>query len=365
MNLKLDDIDKAIAEIAAGRPVIVVDDEDRENEGDLVMAAAMATPEWVGFIIRYSGGVLCAPLPHSEAKRLQLWPMVNENDAPLATAFTVSVDYREGLTTGISADERCNTIRALANNNTGPNEFVRPGHIFPLIAREGGVLIRTGHTEAAVDLARLAGAPPVGLISELVNDDGSVKKGIEIQEFAREHNLALVSIDALIAYRRLRETLISRVSESETLTEIGLARAIVYETPFDTAEHLALVFGDLGDGQNVLTRLQRENTIEDVFNSKSGPILASLARIEAVGRGIVVYLRQGAVGVAAAGGGGRREVEETLIARDEQWREVGLGAQILKDIGAKSIRVLGTRERQYIGLTGFGVEISGTEIIDV
>lgn len=364
MNLKLDDIEKAIAEIAAGRPVVVVDDEDRENEGDLVMAASKATPEWVGFIVRHTGGVLCAPLPHAEAKRLQLWPMVNENDAPLATAFTVSVDYRDGLTTGISAEERCNTIRALANHNVGPGDFVRPGHIFPLIAREGGVLIRTGHTEAAVDLARLAGLAPVGLVSELVNDDGSVKKGTELEAFAEEHRLALISIDALIAYRQQRETLISRVSENETTTAIGPARAIVYETPFDTAEHLALLFGDLGDGLGVLTRLQRENTVEDVFNAGNSAIAGSLERIKAEGRGLVVYLRHGAVGVASGNRGGRREGQESTVSREEQWREIGLGAQILKDLGIASIRVLGTRERQYVGLTGFGVEIAGTEIIE-
>ncbi len=418
MSMKLDSIDKAIAEIAAGRPVIVVDDEDRENEGDLVMAASLASVEWVGFFIRYTGGVLCTPMTREDARRLQLAPMVNENDAPLATAFTVSVDYKPGLTTGISAEERCNTIRALADPEARPEDFARPGHIFPLIAREGGVLIRTGHTEAGVDLARLAGLPPVGLISEIVNDDGSVKKGREIEDFAREHGLVLVSIDDLIAYRRQRETLIERVAESDVETVIGPARAIVYETPFDSADHLVLVFGDVGDGGDVLVRLQREDTVTDVFNAPRSALAASLERIRAEGRGVIVYLRDGAVGVAS-GQSGRRKVADgqaqakdggkapggagteargkghqgegaqgeggqgegpqeegsqgegakgeglkSAATREEQWREIGLGAQILKDLGLRSIRVIGTRERQYVGLSGFGVEIVATELLD-
>ena len=408
MSMKLDSIDKAIAEIAAGRPVIVVDDEDRENEGDLVMAASLASVEWVGFFIRYTGGVLCTPMTREDARRLQLAPMVNENDAPLATAFTVSVDYKPGLTTGISAEERCNTIRALADPETRPEDFARPGHIFPLIAREGGVLIRTGHTEAGVDLSRLAGLPPVGLISEIVNDDGSVKKGREIEDFAREHGLVLVSIDDLIAYRRQRETLIERVAESDVETVIGPARAIVYETPFDSADHLVLVFGDVGDGGDVLVRLQREDTVTDVFNAPKSALAASLERIRAEGRGVIVYLRDGAVGVAsgqsgrrkvadgeaqskdggkarggagteageeghhaegpqgdgAKGEGAQREGAKSAATREEQWREIGLGAQILKDLGLRSIRVIGTRERQYVGLSGFGVEIVATELLD-
>ncbi|MEZ5774881.1 MAG: 3,4-dihydroxy-2-butanone-4-phosphate synthase [Hyphomicrobiaceae bacterium] len=363
MGMKLDDIDAAISQIAEGRPVIVVDDEDRENEGDLVIAASKATAEWMAFIIRHTSGIVCAPLPASEARRLNLQPMVADNDAPYATAFTVSVDYREGVTTGISAEERTATVRALANNNCGPRDFVRPGHIFPLIARDGGVLIRTGHTEAAVDLARLADLPPIGVIGELVNDDGTVKKGEQIEAFAREHGLLLVSIDDLIAYRQRRERLITRVLETDTLTAIGPARAIVYATPFDTAHHVAVLFGDIGGGRDVLARLHREDTIGDVFWAGHSAIARSLERIKAAGRGVVIYLREGAVGVSSEG---RRDEEESrpALKREEQWREIGLGAQILKDLGIASIRVIGTRERQYIGLAGFGVEITGTEIIE-
>ena len=361
MGLALDSIAKAIEEIAAGRPVIVVDDEDRENEGDLVMAASRATAEHMAFMIRHTSGIICAPLPLSEARRLSLQPMVADNDAPLSTAFTVSVDYREGLTTGISADERAATCRALANHNTGPRDFVRPGHVFPLIARDGGVLMRTGHTEAAVDLARLAGLPPIGVIGELVNDDGSVKKGQDIEAFARQHKLLLVSIDDLIAYRQSREKLVSRVSATKTDTIIGPAQAIVYETPFDTAHHVAIVFGDIGDGRDVMARLHREDTIGDVFSGGRGPIARALERIKAAKRGVIVYLRAGAVGVVAEG---RKEEAGLSDFRREQWREIGLGAQILKDLGVASIRVIGSKEREYKGLTGFGVEIAGTEIIE-
>lgn len=359
----LDSIDKALAEIAAGRPVVVVDDEDRENEGDIIMAASKATPEWVAFTIRHTSGILCVPLPQSDARRLQLAPMVSDNDAPLSTAFTVSVDYREGLTTGISANERCATIRALANNNCGARDFVRPGHIFPLIARDGGVLIRTGHTEAAVDLARLADLPPVGLLAELVNDDGSVKKGPEVEAFARQHGLALISIDDLIAYRQRRERLVSRISDLPVETVIGRARAVVYATPLDSAHHVAVVFGDLAaaGGNGVLVRLHREDTLGDVFGGGRGGLAAALERIGKEGRGVVVYLREGAVGVAAQG---RTDDAGSDTMRKEQWREIGLGAQILKDLGVASIRVLASKERLFKGLAGFGVEIEGTEIIE-
>jgi 3,4-dihydroxy 2-butanone 4-phosphate synthase/GTP cyclohydrolase II len=364
MSMKLDSISDAIAAIAAGRPIIVVDDEDRENEGDLVLAAAKTTPEWMAFLVRHTSGIICAPLPASEARRLSLQPMVADNDAPLSTAFTVSVDYREGLTTGISADERTATVRALANNNCGPRDFVRPGHIFPLIARDGGVLIRTGHTEASVDFARLAGLPPVGVIGELVNDDGTVKKGKQLEAFAREHKLLLVSIDDLIAYRQQRERLITRVSRTATATAIGPAEAVVYSTPFDAAHHVAVVFGEIGEGKGLLARLHREDTIGDVFWAGSSPIHRSLEKIRAEGRGVVIYLREGAVGVIAEGKSGESGSRSRALKRHEAWREIGLGAQILKDLGVRSIRVIGTRERQYVGLAGFGVEIEGTEIIE-
>ncbi|MEL6287795.1 MAG: 3,4-dihydroxy-2-butanone-4-phosphate synthase [Pseudomonadota bacterium] len=362
MSLKLDSIETAIAEIAAGRPIVVVDDEDRENEGDLVMAAEAATSEWVGFIVRHTGGVLCAPMTREGAQRLNLRAMVSENDAPLSTAFTVSVDVREGLTTGISAAERASTVRALANPQARADDFVRPGHIFPLVARDGGVLLRTGHTEAAVDLARLAGMAPVGLISEIVNDDGSIQRGDELQAFAKTHGLKIVSIDDLIAYRQSREKLVSRVSEMEISTAIGPARAIIFESDFDTAQHVAVVFGDLGDGENVLTRFQREETTVDVFDPARSLVGAAQRQIEADGRGVIVYLRDGAAGVEQTASGGRASGEgaESDAARKAQWRDVGLGAQIVRDLGVRSIRLLSTSSRQYVGLSGFDIELLDT-----
>lgn len=357
MTAKLNKIEDAIADIAAGRPVIVVDDEDRENEGDLIMAASKATPEYVAFFIRHTSGILCTPLTRADARRLHLTPMVADNVAPHATAFTVSIDYGKDLTTGISAQERCACIRALANPNVAAEDFVRPGHIFPLIAREGGVLIRSGHTEAAVDMSRLAGLPAVGLIAELVNDDGTVKRLPDIMTFAAEHKLLVVSIDDLIAYRQQRESLITRTSEGDVQTAIGPARAVIYSTAFDAAHHIAVIYGDIGDGRDIVIRLQQEEAVTDVFDPEHGSVMRALKQIETAGRGIIIYLREGAVGVTPAA----PHAIGSEASRLEQWREVGLGAQILKDLGVKSIRVLATKERHYMGLPGFGVEILGTE----
>ena len=238
MTSELDSIQEAVDAIAAGELIVVVDDADRENEGDLVMAASKATAASVAFMIRHTSGILCVPMRQSEARRLKLDPMVADNDAPLGTAFTVSVDYRFGLTTGISAEERCNTIRALANDNAGAEDFVRPGHVFPLVAKDGGVLLRSGHTEAGVDLADMAGLPPVGLLAELVNDDGTVKRGPEVLAFAREHNLKIISIAELIEYRQQRERLVERIAEFPVQTEIGEARGYAYATAFDSMRHL-------------------------------------------------------------------------------------------------------------------------------
>ena len=383
MPVELDTVESAIAAIADGQLVIVVDDADRENEGDLIIAAAKASPERVAFMIRHTSGILCTPLPPEEARRLRLDPMVALNDAPLRTAFTVSVDYRFGLTTGISADERSATVRALANANAAAEDFVRPGHIFPLIGRAGGVLVRSGHTEAAIDLARLAELPPVGLLAELVNDDGTVKRMAQLLEFAREHRLKMISVADLIAYRQQREQLVLRVGELEVLTEVGPARAIAYATPFDSVHHLALVIGDLGDGVDIPVRIHREQVISDVFARRDGQpagltpanlIPKALQRLSAQGRGVLIYLREGAVGVAAsppdgagaAGVEGAAEVTGAGVerARTQQWREVGIGAQILRDLGVASIRLLATRHRHYVGLSGFGIDITATELID-
>ena len=372
----------AIRAFEAGEIVVVMDDDDRENEGDLIVAAVHCTPEKMGMFIRHTSGIVCAPMPVSEARRLNLAPMVAENDAPHSTAFTVSVDYRHDTTTGISAEERCSTVRGLANPNSGAGDFMRPGHIFPLVAREGGVLMRSGHTEAAVDLCRLANLPPVGVISELVNDDGSVMRGPQIETFAAEKGLKTVTVADLIAYRQRQDRLVERVDEFDTVTEAGPARAITYTTPFDPMQQLAVVFGDIRDGRDVLVRLHVESVLDDAFRG-SNALHDHLETIGKEGRGVVVYLREGSVGVASQGirpdaetsprhdksarpgsegaaFGDEAEGHGTAQSRQEEWLEIGLGAQILRDLGVTSIRLMSSKERHYVGLSGFGIEISET-----
>jgi 3,4-dihydroxy 2-butanone 4-phosphate synthase / GTP cyclohydrolase II len=354
-------VEAAIKAFAKGELVVVTDDDDRENEGDLFIAASLCTPEKMAFIIRHTSGIVCAPLGVELARRLHLEPMVAENDAPLGTAFTVTVDVRHGLTTGISAEERTNTVRALANDNSGAADFVRPGHVFPLVARQGGVLMRSGHTEACVDLCRLAGLPPVGVLSELMNDNGTVMRGPEVATFAKQHNLLHVSIADLIAYRQVRDKLVERVGEFPLMSEIGTLKGYAYVTPFDRVHHMAFVYGDLGDGQNVPARLHRADVIGDVFGGAK-TIRAALSRFKAAGRGVIVYLRDGTAGVPVA------EIPHgdtgTEAARSRQWREIGLGAQVLKDLGISSIKLLASSQRTYVGLSGFGIEIVGTDPLE-
>ncbi len=366
---QLDSIDDAIAAMARGEMVIVVDDDDRENEGDLIMAADRATPERMAFMIRHTSGIICVPLAGADAKRLRLDPMVSANDAPMGTAFTVSVDYRHGLTTGISADERTATVRALANGNVGAEDFVRPGHVFPLVARDGGVLVRSGHTEAAVDLARLAGSSAVGVIGELVNDDGSVKRLSQCRAFALEHGLKIVSIADLIDYRQRREHLVERVTAFDVATAAGPAHAVVYRTPFDTLQQVALVFGDVLTEPPVLARIHREQVMADLFTAEpaGGAARRALERIAREGRGVLVYLRDGLAvpPQGAAKGSADDEAHGSAAARRDRWREVGIGAQILRDLGVERIRLLSTSERQYVGLGGFGIEIVANEQLEL
>jgi len=363
MNETHQRISAAVAAFARGEIVIVADDDDRENEGDLFVAASLCTPEKMAFIIRHTSGIVCAPLAQDEARRLHLDPMVARNDAPLGTAFTVSVDARHGLTTGISAEERTNTVRSLANGNMGAADFVRPGHVFPLVAKEGGVLMRSGHTEACVDLCRLAALPPVGVLAELMNDDGTVMRGPELAAFAERHRLQRISIAELIAYRQTRDKLIERVGEFPVESEIGTLSGYAFLTPFDPVYHAAFVYGRIGDGKNVLTRLHRANLITDVFGGAK-TIRRTLARFKAAGSGVLVVLRDGAAGVPVIA---IPKSEETASgeARSKQWREVGLGAQILKDLGVSSIRLLTSSPHMtYVGLSGFGIEIAATEPIE-
>jgi 3,4-dihydroxy 2-butanone 4-phosphate synthase/GTP cyclohydrolase II len=355
-------VEDLVAAFARGEIVVVTDDDDRENEGDLFVAASLCTPEKMAFIIRHTSGIVCAPLSAEEAKRLHLDPMVAANDAPLGTAFTVSVDVRHGFNTGISAEERTNTVRALANGNSGASDFVRPGHVFPLVAKDGGVLMRSGHTEACIDLCRLAGLPPVGVLAELMNDDGTVMHGPAITSFAEKHKLRQISIADLISYRQVRDKLVKRVGEFPVQSPIGALAGYAFVTPFDAIQHMAFVYGRIGDGRNMLARLHRADIIRDVFGG-AHPVHSALQRFKQEGRGVIVFLRDGAAGVPthAIPHPGSTGSE---VARSRQWREVGLGAQILKDLGISSIRLLTSAKLTYVGLAGFGIEIASTELMD-
>lgn len=356
---------EALRAFERGEIVVVMDDDGRENEGDLIVAAVHCTPDKMAFIVRHTSGIVCTPMTREDARRLNLAPMVADNDSAHTTAFTVSVDFRHGTTTGISAEDRTLTVRNLANGNVGAADFVRPGHVFPLIAREGGVLMRSGHTEAAVDLCKLAGLPPVGVICELVNDDGTVMRGPQVSAFAERNGLRQVSVADLIAYRQRQETLVERVECSEIDTPAGRAQAYAYRLPWDTMQHLAIVFGDIRDGEQVPVRLHTEDVVTDVFGrgSRLGEVMRSMAARE---RGVIVYLREGSVGVAHQGRKrplAAREDHEEALRRENEWREIGLGAQILKDLGISSIDLMTSRERHYVGLEGFGIRIARTEII--
>ena len=260
-----DTIQEVLQAFAQGELVVVTDDDDREGEGDLIVAASLCTAEKMAFIIRHTSGIVCAPITTDDARRLRLDPMVAHNESNHTTAFTVSIDYKPDGGTGISAEERASCCRALANPNAGANDFARPGHIFPLIARDGGVLLRSGHTEAAVDLCKLSGLPPVGVISELMNDDGTVMKGEQVARFAAAHKLKHVTIADMIAYRQAREKLIERVSTFTTESPIGPLQGYAYRSPFDSIAHVAFVYNGIGDGKNVLTRLHKPNIVKDIF----------------------------------------------------------------------------------------------------
>jgi 3,4-dihydroxy 2-butanone 4-phosphate synthase/GTP cyclohydrolase II len=272
------------------------------------------------------------------------------------------VDVKHGLTTGISAEQRSNTVRALANNNMGAADFVRPGHVFPLIAKDGGVLMRSGHTEAAVDLCKLAGLPPVGVICELANDDGTVMKGEQIDTFADNHGLKRISVAELIAYRQAREKLVERIATFPVETQWGHFTGYAYSTPYDSVQHMALVHGRIGDGRNIPVRLHRANALTDVFEGGK-TVNAALQRFAKEGRGVLVYLRDGTAGVPVTNLS-ETEASASEAMRSNQWREIGLGAQILKDLGVASIRNLATSTRSYVGLSGFGIELLGEEPIE-
>ncbi|MDB5619463.1 3,4-dihydroxy-2-butanone-4-phosphate synthase [Tardiphaga sp.] len=353
-------IPEVLLAFAHGEMVVVTDDDDREGEGDLIVAASFCTAEKMAFIIRHTSGIVCAPITTEDARRLRLDPMVSNNDSNHTTAFTVSIDYKPDGGTGISADERASCCRALANPNAGSSDFARPGHIFPLIAREGGVLMRSGHTEAAVDLCKLANLAPVGVISELMNDDGTVMKGQQVVDFAAKHKLKHVTIADMIAYRQAREKLIERVSSFTTDSPIGPLQGYSYRSPFDPIHHVAFVYGNVGDGRNVLTRFHKPNIVKDIFFGPKN-MEKVLEQFKKAGSGVLVYLRDGAAGVPVTPIDAPKSAEAD---RNRQWREIGVGAQILRDLGVTSIRHLTSSAHEYKGLSGFGIEIACNEQLD-
>ncbi|MGY6502276.1 MAG: bifunctional 3,4-dihydroxy-2-butanone-4-phosphate synthase/GTP cyclohydrolase II [Acidimicrobiales bacterium] len=364
-------IPDAIAAIARGEIVVVVDDEDRENEGDLIMAAEAATPEKVAFFVRHTSGVICVALTGERCDALGLPLMVADNTEYQRTAFTHTVDYRHGTTTGISASDRTATILALGDPSVAWSDFNRPGHLFPLRARDGGVLKRAGHTEAAVDLARLAGLQPAGALCEIVNDDGTMSRVPELRRFAAEHGLLLISIADLIRHRRAHEKLVRPTGEGRVPTRWGTFTAHAYTSVLDGVEHVAFVKGDISGGEPVLVRVHSECLTGDIFGSlrcDCGPQLhAGLSRIAEEGRGVVVYLR-GHEGRGIGLGhklraytlqdSGHDTVDANLeLGLPVDSREYGVGAQILVDLGVEKLRVLTNNPAKYGGLQGFGLEV--------
>jgi 3,4-dihydroxy 2-butanone 4-phosphate synthase/GTP cyclohydrolase II len=371
-GVRLDPIERAIADIAAGKAVVVVDDESRENEGDLIFAASKATPELMAFTIRWSSGVICVPMPGMMLDRLEIPLMTPHNKDRMRTAYTISVYARDGVTTGISAADRAHTVRTLADSATEPWEITRPGHVFPLRYRDGGVLARRGHTEASVDLARLAGLTPVGVLVELVNDDGTMKRAQELRAFADEHGLAMISIEDLVRYRRRHEILVERVAETRLPTAHGDFTAFGYRITVDDSEHVALVYGDVSGPEPVLTRVHSECLTGDVFGSRRcdcGPQLdEALERIVAEGRGVVVYLRghEGrGIGLVAKlqayqlQDGGRDTVDANLdLGLPADARHYGAATQVLKDLGVRSVRLMTNNPDKVTNLEEYGIGVA-------
>src|SRR2546423_1917814 len=352
-------IDEGLRAIAAGELVVVGDGEARENEGDLIMAAELATPEKLAFMIRHTSGIICQPMTGDRLDQLDLPQMVEQNTESKRTAFTVSVDAREGTTTGVSAEDRSRTVTALADPATRADDFLRPGHIFPLRYREGGVLKRAGHTEAAIDLARLAGLRPAGILAELTADDGAMMRMPELERFASEHDLRLITVADLIAYRYRNERIVERERESRVATEHGTWTYHLYRSSLYPGEHLALVMGEIDPDQPVLTRVHRACLAGDVFQSRvctcGAKLRASLRRITAEKNGGLVYLRG-----PESHAFGRHETTEAREQPDQDrvWREHGLGAQILQDLGVRRMRLMSNTSASFAALSGFGLEIA-------